>query len=67
MTLHEAMEVVLKENGQSMSSADIAKEINERNLYKKNDGSLIISYQIVGRAKNYPHLFNRSSTMISLK
>lgn len=67
MTLHKAMIIVLKEYGGEMTSEALAAELNKRKLYKKKDESEIIPYQLVGRAKQYSHLFIRDGTLIKLK
>ena len=66
MTLHEAIEQLLKQSGRSMTTTEIAKELNRNQLYQKKDGSAIDPFQIHGRTKNYPHLFNRNGTLVSL-
>lgn len=67
MTLHEAIKIILEENGVDMSTKQIAEELNKRKIYSKKDGSLITDYQVHGRTKNYPNLFNRSGSIVSLK
>lgn len=66
MTLHEAIRVVLEEAGRSMSTREIAAELNRRDLYKKMDGSEISDFQVHGRTKNYSHIFRREGTVVSL-
>ncbi len=60
MTLHEAIELVLKENKRPMSAKDIADEINNRNLYQRGDGNPVPTSQIHARVKNYPLLFKKT-------
>jgi len=67
MTLHEAISQVLLENGGSMTTTEIANALNRNGLYTKKDGSAIIAYQIHGRTKNYPHLFDKDGSTVSLK
>lgn len=66
MTLHEAIEKVLQQKGMSMTTQQIADELNENNWYKKKDGSKILAFQIHGRTRNYSHLFERKGSTVSL-
>jgi len=52
MTLHEAIQIVLREKGRVMTTQEIANELNQRKLYTKRDGSEITAFQIRGRTKN---------------
>ena len=67
MTLHEAIQQVLLNHGGSMTTKEIADELNQTGLYSKKDGSFISPFQIHGRTKNYEHLFNREGSTVSLK
>ena len=64
MTLHEAIESVLRKNKRPMSITEIADEINKRGLYTQRDGSPTNSDQIAMRAKGHLDLFD---VTISLK
>jgi len=66
MTLHEAIEKLLELTGRSMTTQQIADELNKYGWYKKKDGSKISAFQIHGRTKNYAHLFNRDGSFVSL-
>jgi len=66
MTLHEAIIIILKEKDGEMTTAYIARELNNRKLYSKKDGSEITDYQIHGRTKNYPKLFTRNGSKVGL-
>lgn len=66
MTLHEAIIKLLKQSGRPMSTKEIAKELNLNKWYKKKDESEITDFQIHGRTKNYPQLFLRKGSMVSL-
>lgn len=66
MTLHEAIEKLLKQTGQSMTTQQIADELNKNKWYKKKDGSTITAYQIHGRTKNYANIFDRNGSTVSL-
>ncbi len=66
MTLHEAIEKLLHQTGQPMTTQQIADELNKNNWYQKKDSSKITAYQIHGRTKNYATLFNREGSIVSL-
>jgi hypothetical protein len=66
MTLHEAIRVVLEDADRPMTTREIAAELNRRGLYAKKDGSEITDFQVHGRTKNYPQLFRREGTTVSL-
>jgi hypothetical protein len=67
VTLHEAIVKLLLENGQPMSTTDIAEALTKIKWYQKKDGSAITAYQIHGRTKNYPDLFSRDGLLVYLK
>jgi hypothetical protein len=67
MTLHEAIIKVLQQKGRTMSTQEIADELNKNGLYSKKDDSSISDFQIHGRTRKYPHLFNRDGIRVSLK
>lgn len=66
MTLHEAIIKLLQLRGRSMTTIEIANELNKLGWYTKNDGSKITDFQIHGRTQNYPQFFKRNSTQVSL-
>ena len=66
MTLHEAIEKLLRQVGRPMTTQQIADELNKNGWYQKKDGSEITAYQIHGRTKNYYHLFKRDGSTVSL-
>lgn len=59
MTLHEAMQLVLKENDRPMTARELADEINNKNLYTRKDRKPVPTNQIGARAKNYPDIFEK--------
>ena len=67
MTLHNAIVDILTDYNKEMTTQEIAEELNKRKTYTKRDGSLISSYQIHGRTKNYPKIFYRSVSLVGLK
>lgn len=67
LTLHEAMEFVLRQAPAGMLRAgDLAAEINRRHLYRMRDGRPVEAQQIHARVGQYPHLFTREGTFIKL-
>lgn len=66
LTLHAAMEVVLKEKG-PLTPKEIAREIYRRDLYQRGDSGVIPAGQISARANNYEHLFIISNGTIQLR
>jgi hypothetical protein len=66
MTLHEAIEKLLKETGRQMTTKEIADQLNKNKWYVKKDGSEIADFQIHGRTKNYPQYFTRDGSTVSL-
>lgn len=66
MKLHDAIIQVLVNEKRSMSTKEIAEKLNENKLYVKKDNSEITDFQIHGRTKNYPKLFNREGSIVSL-
>jgi len=63
MKLHEAIVTILKEHKGKLSTIEIAKEINNRQLYRKKDGSKVQAIQIFLRCRSpmYRRLFNEVS------
>lgn len=66
MTLHEAIEKILRQTGHPMTTQQIADTLNKNGWYKKKDGTPITAYQIHGRTKNYSSIFIRNGTTVSL-
>lgn len=66
MTLHEAIEQLLKQTGRQMTTKEIADDLNKNKWYVKKDGSKITDFQIHGRTKNYPTYFTRDGSTVSL-
>lgn len=66
MTLHEAIEKLLRQTDRPMTTLQIADELNKNNWYQKKDGSKITAFQIHGRTNDYANLFNRNGTTVSL-
>ncbi len=66
ITLHEAIIQTLIIEKRSMSTKEIAEKLNNNKFYIKKDKSKITDYQIHGRTKQYPNLFSRNGSIISL-
>lgn len=66
MTLHEAIIKLLKEKSRSMTTSEIADDLNQNKWYKKKDGTLITPFQIHGRTRNYPQFFKRQGSQVAL-
>jgi hypothetical protein len=47
-----------------MTTAEIAAAVNDRGIYRKRDGSPVTAFQIHGRTRNYPHLFDRDGQVV---
>lgn len=60
MTLHVAMETILKEWGPTRITK-LADEIDRRGLYRRKDGKPAGAHQIHARVHNYPDRFERVS------
>ena len=67
ITLHEAIEKLLRQKGCPMTTTEIANELNKNKWYQKKDNSAIAAFQIHGRTKNYSSIFNRNGATVSLK
>lgn len=66
MTLHEAIEKLLRQTGRPMTTQQIADELNKNGWYQKKDGSTIQVFQIHGRTRNYANIFDRDGSTVSL-
>jgi len=67
-TLHEEIAAILAESDEEwMTTSSIASRVNARGRYEKGDGSPVTPYQIHGRTKNYPKLFERDGSRVRLR
>ncbi len=66
MTLHEAIEKLLRQTGRPMTTQQIADELNKNGWYQKKDDSAIQAFQIHGRTRNYANIFDRDGSTVSL-
>lgn len=68
LSLHAAMVEVLKTAPEHMMRArDLADMIARRGLYVMRDGRPVEAQQIHARVGNYPDLFGKEGTLITLK
>ena len=67
VTLHEEIAAILDERGGWMATQELADAVNARGRYSKRDGSPVDAFQIHGRTKNYPHLFERDGIRVRLR
>lgn len=68
LTLHEALEQVLRENANRwMTVQELAGEVNRRSLYRKKDGSPVEPNQVHARTKNYNKLFEKEGSRVRLR
>lgn len=68
MTLHEALAVVLRSQGNRwMSARELADAVNEQGLYQRRDRAPVPSSQVHARTRNYSAMFERSSALIRLR
>jgi len=66
MTLHEAIEKLLRQNNRAMNTQEIADELNKNGWHQKKDGSEIQAFQVYGRIRNYPSIFDRDGSTVFL-
>ena len=67
MTLHEAIEKLLRNTGRPMTAREIADELNKNKWYVKGDKSQIKASQITARADNHHELFDIDRSVSPLK
>ena len=66
-TLHEEIrQILLSYRNRWMTTREIADEVNRRGCYRKRDGSDVTPYQIHGRTRKYPQLFERDGSRARL-
>lgn len=67
VTLHEELVVILQEGGVGwVSTQQLADQVNARGRYHKKDGGLVTAFQVHGRTRNYPDLFERDGSRVRL-
>lgn len=67
-TLHdEIAEILLESRRDGMTTQEIADKVNARGRYRKRDGSEVTAFQIHGRTRNYPPIFDHDDARVRLK
>jgi hypothetical protein len=66
MTLHEAIEKLLRSQGRAMTTSQIAEKLNKNKWYSKKDNSAITAFQVHGRTRKHPELFLRKGSTVTL-
>lgn len=66
MTLHAAIQHVLEGQGRALTLAEIAMAINDRGLYRRQDGQPVLPGQVAARVRNYDQLFRRVDDAVAL-
>lgn len=66
MTLHEAIEIVIKEQGKALTSSEISIHINKKKLYQKSGNRPINSSQVSARVNKYPSYFFKEKGLVFL-
>lgn len=67
-TLHDELVAIMRlSGGRWYTTQELADTVNTRGNYAKRDGSAVTSFQIHGRTKNYPHLFEREGPRVRLR
>jgi hypothetical protein len=68
VTLHdELVEILSDRDNRWTTTEELAKLVNERGRYRKRDGTPVTGFQVHGRTKNYPHLFERDGSRVRLR
>ncbi len=66
MKLHKAIEKLIIKSGLPMTTQQIADKLNKNGWYQKKDGSPLSAFQIHGRTRKYPNIFDRNGSVVSL-
>lgn len=67
MTLHDAIQQLLIDSKKELTTLELAKLINERQLYLRKDKKPVTASQVMSRIGNYPKLFTKIGNKVSLK
>jgi hypothetical protein len=66
--LHQEIAEILRGHGGWMTTAEIADDVARRGRYKKQDGtSNVTAFQVHGRTRNKPQLFERDGSRVRLR
>jgi hypothetical protein len=66
-TLHVELVRLLEERGGWMTTDELAARVNAEGRYRKRDRSSVTPFQVHGRTRNYPHLFEREGARVRLR
>lgn len=66
MTLHEALVLILRENGNQPLVRQLADAVNERGLYRRRDGSPVEIHQVHARIQQQRGAARERQPMIRL-
>lgn len=66
MTLHSAIQEVLRAAGHPLTTQEIADAVNNRGLYMRGDGEPLPPSQVSARVRNYPEIFIATKIGIGL-
>ena len=68
VTLHEELaESLSGRSNRWMTCNEPAALVNERGRYRKRDGTPVTGFQVHGRTRNYPHVFERDGSRVRLR
>jgi hypothetical protein len=67
LTLHEAMQVVLRQHRAGLTAPALADELNRRGLYRQKNGKSVEAGQVHARAGSYKAMFRRQDGRIVLR
>lgn len=66
--LHDEIAEILRESGRDwMTTQEIADQVNARGRYRKKDGSDVTDFQIHGRTRKRPAMFDRDGSRVQLR
>jgi hypothetical protein len=57
LTLHGALEVVLRKAGRPLKFGELRTRVIQQNLYQEGDGSDVSHQQVRARVSHYPRIF----------
>lgn len=68
VTLHDELLAILGDLGNPwMTTTQLAEEVNTRRVYRRRDGGDVTAFQVHGRTREYPELFERSGSQVRLR
>jgi hypothetical protein len=68
VTLHHEIARILRERGNRwMTTEELARAVNDAANYLKKNGTPVTAFQIHGRTRNYPRLFDRDGSRVRLR